>query len=204
MDGIEEYRLKTGWVCRGLQILLALSLLAAVITQAGAAELVCLAVCVVNLALYMVTKMKYEVELGLSDPAIQILEAGKKLTEKAEIRYLKRILDHLNDRKTTLCVIDEILRGTNTGERIRASRAILEYLVGKNCIPLIASHDKELTVLLDRLYDNYHFSEEMGEDDISFSYKIMRGPATSQNAVKLLKLAGFPEEIIRECEKNSV
>src|SRR5699024_7693129 len=68
-----------------------------------------------------------------------------------EIRYLKRILDHLNDRKITLCVIDEILRGTNTGERIRASRAILEYLAEKNCIPLIASHDKELTVLLDRL-----------------------------------------------------
>ena len=106
-----------------------------------------------------------------------------------EIRYLKRILDHLNDRKVTLCVIDEILRGTNTGERIRASHAILEYLAGKNCIPLIASHDKELTVLLDRLYDNYHFSEEMGEGDISFSYKIMKGPATSQNAVKLLKIA---------------
>ena len=119
-----------------------------------------------------------------------------------EIRYLKRILDHLNDRKITLCVIDEILRGTNTGERIRASRAILEYLAEKNCIPLIASHDKELTVLLDRLYDNYHFSEEMGEDDISFSYKIMKGPATSQNAVKLLKLAGFPEEILEKCEET--
>ena len=103
---------------------------------------------------------------------------------------------------TTLCVIDEILRGTNTGERIRASRAILEYLAGKNCIPLIASHDKELTVRLEKLYDNYHFSEEMGEDDISFSYKIMRGPATSQNAVKLLKLAGFPEEILEKCKET--
>ena len=77
-----------------------------------------------------------------------------------------------------------------------------EYLAGKNCIPLIASHDKELTVLLEKLYDNYHFSEEMGEDDISFSYKIMRGPATSQNAVKLLKLAGFPEEILEKCEET--
>ena len=395
MDGIEEYRLKIGRVCRLLQILLLISLIAAVAMQTSVAELVCLAICVVNLALYMVTKMKYEVELGLSDPAIQILETGKKLSEREEIRelfpslsgrmdgfrkvlrgsrflrtqrantatgdvgallldylmgitlwqltvydsmvrrlsekaeeylevyreigemdaaisvasfrqslprycvpefieekcvsvndlyhplimepvensielsrgclitgsnasgkstfikavavnavlaqslntcaagrvtmphaqvltsmavrddltagesyfireirYLKRILDHLNDRKITLCVIDEILRGTNTGERIRASRAILEYLAEKNCIPLIASHDKELTVLLDRLYDNYHFSEEMGEDDISFSYKIMKGTATSQNAVKLLKLAGFPEEILEKCEET--
>lgn len=402
MDGIGEYRLKYGWLCRVLQILLVLSLIAAAATRTSAAEFACLAVCVVNLVLYMMTKMKYEVELGLSDPAIQILEAGKKLSEKEkirelfpvlseetagfkkvlrgsrflrtqrantaagdvgallldylmgitlwqltvydsmvrrlsekaeeylevyreigemdaavstasfrqslpwycvpefgeengpdgngrnifmedvyhpliddpventlelnrgclitgsnasgkstfikavavnvvlaqafntcaagkmrmphvqvltsmavrddlmagesyfirEIRYLKRILDHLNDRKVTLCVIDEILRGTNTGERMRASLAILEYLAGKNCIPLIASHDKELTVLLDRLYDNYHFSEEMGEGDISFSYKIMKGPATSQNAVKLLKIAGFPEEILEKCEET--
>ena len=114
-----------------------------------------------------------------------------------EIRYLKRILDGLTEKKPTFCVIDEILRGTNTGERIRASRAILEYLTDKNCIPLVATHDKELTVLLADEYDNYHFSEEIGEDDIRFSYKIMEGPATSQNAVKLLEFAGFPEEIIR-------
>ena len=119
-----------------------------------------------------------------------------------EIRYLKRILDSLSEEKITFCVIDEILRGTNTGERIRASRAILEYLTDKNCIPLVATHDKELTVLLADQYDNYHFSEEIGEDDICFSYKIMEGPATSQNAVKLLEFAGFPEEIIREAKRK--
>ena len=46
-------------------------------------------------------------------------------------------------------------------------------------------------------------SEEIGEDDIVFSYKIMAGPATSQNAVKLLEFAGFPEEIIRAAENKS-
>lgn len=114
-----------------------------------------------------------------------------------EIKYLKRILDGLNEGKLTLCAIDEILRGTNTGERIRASRAILEYLEDKNCIALVATHDKELTELLGDSYANYHFSEEIGEHDIAFSYKIMEGPASSQNAVKLLEFAGFPEEIIR-------
>ena len=103
----------------------------------------------------------------------------------------------------TICAIDEILRGTNTGERIRASRAILEYLKDKNCIALVATHDKELTELLKDDYLNFHFSEEIGEDDIVFSYKIMDGPATSQNAVKLLEFAGFPEEIIRAAENKS-
>lgn len=119
-----------------------------------------------------------------------------------EIRYLKRILDNLNEDRVTVCAIDEILRGTNTGERIRASRAILEYLKDKNCIALVATHDKELTELLGDAYLNYHFSEEIGEDDIAFSYKIMEGPATSQNAVKLLEFAGFPKGIIEAAQRD--
>lgn len=119
-----------------------------------------------------------------------------------EIRYLKRILDSISEERVTICAIDEILRGTNTGERIRASRAILEYLRDKNCIALVATHDKELTELLGKAdYLNYHFSEEIGEDDIAFSYKIMEGPATSQNAVKPLEFAGFPEEIIEAAQE---
>ena len=118
-----------------------------------------------------------------------------------EIRYLKRILDHLDESRTMICAIDEILRGTNTGERIRASRAILEYLKDKNCIALVATHDKELTELLGDDYDNYHFSEEIGDHDIAFSYKIMEGPATSQNAIKLLEFAGFPETIIKAAQQ---
>ena len=118
-----------------------------------------------------------------------------------EIRYLKRILDSITEERVTICAIDEILRGTNTGERIRASRAILEYLRDKNCIALVATHDKELTELLGDDYLNYHFSEEIGKDDIAFSYKILEGPATSQNAVKLLEFAGFPEEIIEAAQE---
>ena len=118
-----------------------------------------------------------------------------------EIRYLKRILDSITEERVTICAIDEILRGTNTGERIRSSRAILEYLRDKNCIALVATHDKELTELLGDDYLNYHFSEEIGEEDIAFSYKILEGPATSQNAVKLLEFAGFPEEIIEAAQE---
>lgn len=120
-----------------------------------------------------------------------------------EIRYLKRILDSLDESRVTVCAIDEILRGTNTGERIRSSRAILEYLIDKNCIALVATHDRELTELLGDAYANYHFSEEIGENDITFSYKLMEGPAASHNAVKLLEFAGFPGEIIKAAQEES-
>mgnify|MGYP001068171731 CR=1 FL=1 len=119
-----------------------------------------------------------------------------------EIRYLKRILDSLTEERIIFCAIDEILRGTNTGERIRASSAILKYLSRKNCIALVASHDKELTEILADEYENYHFSEEIGEEDIYFSYKIQKGPATSQNGIKLLEFAEFPDVIIKNAKET--
>ena len=75
----------------------------------------------------------------------------------------------LSEDELVICIIDEILRGTNTQERIAASKAIMEYLAHHNCIAIVASHDKELTELEKIGYDNYHFSEEFGEADTLLS-----------------------------------
>lgn len=120
-----------------------------------------------------------------------------------EIKYLKRMLECLNPQRCTICIVDEILRGTNTRERIAASRAIMEYLCQENCLGMVASHDQELTVLLQDAYDNYHFSEEIGQQDIVFDYKLYPGPANSQNAIRLLEYVGFPEKIIADAKENA-
>ena len=52
-----------------------------------------------------------------------------------------------------------------TKERIAASKAILDYMQRQNCLVMVASHDYELTVLLEGTYENYHFTERIGEDD---------------------------------------
>lgn len=84
-----------------------------------------------------------------------------------EIRSLKRILDALTDTLPTLCVIDEILRGTNTVERIAASAALLRYVQGRNCLVMAATHDQELTHLL-KNYSQVHFREELTEQGMPF------------------------------------
>lgn len=117
-----------------------------------------------------------------------------------EIKYLKRMLAHLNPQKCTICIVDEILRGTNTKERIAASKAILKYLSNENCLAMVASHDQELTGLLSDIYDNYHFSEKIGQQDIEFDYKLYPGPAVSNNAIRLLEYMGFPEKIIEDAK----
>jgi len=125
------------------------------------------------------------------------LMAGESYYIK-EIKYLKRIIESLSENRFIVCTIDEILRGTNTKERIAASAAILRYLSQKNCIAIVASHDIELTRILDEIYVNYHFNEQMKDDDITFDYTIYNGASTSSNAIKLLDFIGFPEKIIKE------
>ncbi len=119
-----------------------------------------------------------------------------------EIKYLKRIIRQLDCGQFMVCVIDEILRGTNTQERIAASCAVLKYLAGKNCLAVTASHDVELTELLAEFYDNYHFREQMEEDGISYTYKIQPGPAVSKNAIRLLEIMEFPGEIVEEARRQ--
>lgn len=65
-----------------------------------------------------------------------------------EIKYLKRMLDELKTGEPMLFVIDEILKGTNTRERLAASNAILSYMVQKQGFLLIATHDLELVYAL--------------------------------------------------------
>ena len=104
----------------------------------------------------------------------------------------------MSHNRFIVCIIDEILRGTNAKERITASTAILKYLSKNNCIAIVASHDIELTKILEEIYSNYHFREQIKDNDIIFDYKIYDGASTSSNAIRLLDYVGFAEEIISE------
>ncbi len=114
-----------------------------------------------------------------------------------EIKSLKRILDAPRGaQRQVLCFVDEVLRGTNTVDRIAASTQILKSLCGKGVLCFAATHDIELTELLKKDYDNYHFEEEVREGDIFFPYKLLPGPASTRNAIRLLEIMGYEEKII--------
>ena len=118
-----------------------------------------------------------------------------------EIKSLKRIMDAINDDTPVLCFVDEVLRGTNTVERIAASSYILNFLRKKNTLCFAATHDIELTNILEKQYSNYHFTEEVKDEDVLFSYKLLKGRAASRNAIKLLNVIGFDKDIVKNAEK---
>lgn len=131
------------------------------------------------------------------------LLAGESYFVK-EIKSLHRIIKVIDQGRFSIAIIDEILRGTNTKERISASAAILKYLENKNCIVVVASHDIELINLLkSNRYDNYYFCEKADKEDVIFDYKIHRGICEQSNAIKLLEFFGFPGDIVKKANKYS-
>lgn len=117
-----------------------------------------------------------------------------------ELNYLKRMVDVVSSDRVTLCIIDEILRGTNTQERLAASEAALNYLAEKNCIVIVATHDMELAESLEGRYHCMHFGNYFEDGKIVFDYKIKNGYSRAQNAIKLLEVMGFPKSIVERAE----
>ena len=90
----------------------------------------------------------------------------------------------------------------HTVERIAASTEILELLAGQNAFCFAATHDIELTELLKKQYDNYHFEEQVEEDDVIFDYRLREGKAMTRNAIKLLHMIGYDPKIVERAQER--
>ncbi|QUW23167.1 hypothetical protein JSQ81_06280 [Sporosarcina sp. Marseille-Q4063] len=119
----------------------------------------------------------------------------------AEIKSLKRIIRLIEEGKPVISFIDEILKGTNTIERIAASASMMEWLAANKGMNLIASHDIELTEMTRKIYENYHFRESIENGEVLFDYKIHDGPSQTRNAIKLLEILAYPECITKNANR---
>lgn len=118
-----------------------------------------------------------------------------------EIKAMKRIIEgSAGEGLPVLCFIDEVLRGTNTVERIAASAQILKSLAKQGVSCVAATHDIELTMLLENWYENYHFTETVEGQDVKFSYRLLKGRAESRNAIRLLQLMGYDARLVEDAE----
>ena len=121
-----------------------------------------------------------------------------------EIKSLKRIMDAATASNIKiLCFVDEVLRGTNTVERIAASSQILKELAEDGIMCFAATHDIELTYILEKFYSNYHFTEDVCDNEIEFSYVLHEGRATSRNAIKLLEIIGYDKSIVDKAKQRA-
>lgn len=106
-----------------------------------------------------------------------------------------------SERQLYLFTIDEIFKGTNTIERISTAKSILEYINRNKHMVLVSTHDIELTKLLQEGFDLYFFQETIDNKNLSFDYRIKKGILEQSNAIKILEIVGYPQDIVNEAKK---
>ena len=88
----------------------------------------------------------------------------------------------------TLIILDEILKGTNSLDKLNGSRLFLESISRMPVTGVIATHDLELSRMAESCagrFHNYCFEIDLGTD-VTYTYKIQPGVARNQNATFLL------------------
>lgn len=107
----------------------------------------------------------------------------------AELLRLSQLLAHCRARRHTLVILDEILKGTNSLDKLNGSRLFLQHISELPVTAIVATHDLELSKMADEhpsRFHNYCFEIELGTD-VTYSYKITPGVARNQNATYLLR-----------------
>lgn len=120
---------------------------------------------------------------------------GGQSTFYAELARLRSILEALeNADQPVFILLDEILKGTNSQDKLQGSRAYIEQLIRLKGSGLIATHDIALSEL-ENAYSsnifNYNFEVMMEEGDFQYDYKLKRGVCQTMNASELMRSMGI-------------
>ncbi|MDT8368715.1 MAG: hypothetical protein RQ745_05880 [Longimicrobiales bacterium] len=134
--------------------------------------------------------------MGRSDDLL----AGKSYYQ-VEVDGIVALLREAEGEQPTLFLLDEILRGTNTTERLATGEAVLRaFLEGRSGrtphIVAVATHDGELVARLSDLYTPWHFRETVEPGGLHFDFMRRAGPATTRTAIALLEASGAPAGVV--------
>jgi hypothetical protein len=116
----------------------------------------------------------------------------------AEVESARALVEAKSEAGQHLFILDEVFRGTNTVERVAAAYAVLKYLTRGTDLVIVATHDLELLPLLGDRFAVYHFRESVTEHSLTFDYLLRPGVSSTRNAIALLKLVGYPEDIVAD------
>lgn len=141
--------------------------------------------------------------MGRSDSLV----AGKSYYQ-VEAEVVAGMLRDARGERPTLFLIDELLRGTNTVERLAAGEVILRALLGhdahrsRHCA-VVATHDGELVGMLEGWYAPFHFRESVTTEGLDFDHRRRSGPARTRTAIALLAATGVPPELIDAARRRA-
>jgi hypothetical protein len=112
----------------------------------------------------------------------------------AELKRIKGVLDWLQKGERIFVILDEMLKGTNSVDKLNGSKELLRKLVQYKSVSLIATHDLKLSEMEDEFPQqvfNKCFEIRIENDDLVFDYKLSDGVTKTMNATFLMKKMGI-------------
>ena len=112
----------------------------------------------------------------------------------AEIRRLKLLSDLADGSMPLLFLLDELLSGTNSHDRLEGTRHVVTALVRRGAIGLVTTHDLALTAIPEAMpgaAENAHFEDSMENGRLHFDYRLKPGIVRTSNALKLMQSIGL-------------
>jgi hypothetical protein len=113
----------------------------------------------------------------------------------AELKTLKRVVDLAKERPPVLFLLDEILHGTNSRERLIGARSIVRSLTDLGAIGAVSTHDLGIAKPVPELEGrvrNVHFQEQIDSAGaMTFDYRLRDGVVESSNALRLMRAVGL-------------
>src|SRR5205085_9585850 len=93
-----------------------------------------------------------------------------------------------------LFLLDELLHGTNSHDRLIGAEAIVRGLLVRDAVGLITTHDLALAKIADSLGHqaaNVHFEDHLENGRITFDYRMRPGVVEKSNALELMRAIGI-------------
>lgn len=109
----------------------------------------------------------------------------------AELQRLKLLKEKAEKSEKMLVLLDEILKGTNSQDKLQGSKLVLLKFIKLNITGILATHDTALGSLSEEYienFENYFFDFDIDEiGEMHFDYKLKKGISNNMNASILLK-----------------
>ena len=121
------------------------------------------------------------------------LQAGRSRFY-AEILRLRAITEAARTQAPVLFLIDEVLAGTNSSDRLAGARGLVADLLKHGAIGLLSTHDLALTAVSgerEASTRNVHFEDEVIDGKLHFNYQLLDGVVERSNGLALMRLIGL-------------
>lgn len=112
----------------------------------------------------------------------------------AELKRIKGVLERLEMGERIFVILDEMLKGTNSIDKLNGSRQLIQKLIQFNSVSLIATHDLKLSEMENEFPEqifNKCFEIRIENDELVFDYLLSDGATKTMNATFLMKKMGI-------------